>query len=148
MTIWHKDLIPYLPKAQLMVQWEYCYHILEVLLDKGTLEGSFSKVLNYSFTQFASYTYVVLVEIRKREYDLDANSLVLFISNLFKLRDNFNNTCKEMEIYEDWHNDDYLKECLHDLEKQVNMGNISMEDWSIIYNRFKDITSLCKPSNT
>lgn len=149
MKLWHKNLIIYLPEVQLIEQWKDCYHILEVLLDKGTLDNvSVNEILNYPLTHFASYTYAVLVEIRKREYNLDANSLVLFINNLFKLKDCFTHTCEEMEIYEGWHDDDYLKECLHSLEEQVTIGNISIKDWSIIYDRFKDITPLYKPSDT
>ena len=36
MRLWHKDLIPYLPKQQLISQWRECCCIAKNIADNGT----------------------------------------------------------------------------------------------------------------
>jgi hypothetical protein len=46
------------------------------------------------------------------------------------------------QIFPDWHNDIYLRECLYNLEEKFRAGGIPVDEWQRIYDRFKDFTPL------
>jgi hypothetical protein len=46
------------------------------------------------------------------------------------------------ELFSGWHNDVYLRQCLHNLEEKFVCGGISEEEWQRIYDVFKDFTPL------
>ena len=48
MRLWHKDLIPYLPKEQLVSQWRECSSIAGAIIKNGTPNhGLVNYVLDY-----------------------------------------------------------------------------------------------------
>lgn len=46
------------------------------------------------------------------------------------------------QIYVDWHNDVYLRECLYNLEEKYLCEGITQDDWFLIYNKFENFTPL------
>ena len=36
------------------------------------------------------------------------------------------------DIYRDWHNDRYLKQCYHNLQEKYDCGGITKDEWNII----------------
>lgn len=46
------------------------------------------------------------------------------------------------QIFPNWHNDIYLRQCLYNLEEKAMCKGIPANEWRVIYNRFKDFTQL------
>jgi hypothetical protein len=46
------------------------------------------------------------------------------------------------QIFPEWHNDIYLRECLYNLEEKAMCHGIPADEWQVIYDKFKDFTPL------
>lgn len=69
MRLWHIDLIPVLPREQLVAQWRECSAIAGAILKNGSPNHLLVNfVMNYPFDEFISYCYYVRQEMTKREY--------------------------------------------------------------------------------
>jgi uncharacterized protein (TIGR02328 family) len=130
--LWHKDLIPYLPKNQLLGQWRECCCIAKNIANNGTPNHILvNKIMDYPIEHFIAYTTLVKQEMQKRGYKYDASRFTKWLEwDAFKILKN--------EIFEDWHNNLYLKICIYNLYEKYLCGGISNEEWSIIVNKFKE----------
>ena len=133
--LWHKDLIPYLPKNQLLGQWRECCCIAKNIADNGTPNHILvNKVLNYPLKHFYTYGLLIYNEMRKRNYK----------TNMNKFEKYFNGENGEVQIqstgqvFKDWHNTRYLRQCLYNLQEKYDCGGMSDKEWSIIYNKFEE----------
>ena len=116
MRLWAKQLIPYLPKLQLLSQWRECCAICSNWANKGTPNHLLvNKVMNYPSVHFMEYTRLIVSEIIKRDYKVNAESQNLFIKNF----ERFGNSSEtiisanvERVIFEGWHDKRYLRECM------------------------------------
>ena len=132
MRLWHKDLIPYLPRQQLLSQWRECCCIAKSIHDKGTPNHILvNKIMDYPIEHFIAYTTLVKQEMQKRNYKCDTSRFTKWLK-----WDSF--TILENEIFEDWHNERYLKQCLFNLEEKFMCGGITKEEWNVIVNKFKE----------
>lgn len=69
MRLWHKDLIPVLPRQQLLGQWRECCAIMSNIAKKGTPNHVLvNKVMDYNHDHFYTYALHVKDEMRKRGY--------------------------------------------------------------------------------
>lgn len=76
MRLWHKDLIPYLPRKQLIAQWRECCAICSNIANKGTSNHLLvNKIMNYSFIHFSHYIQDVHDEMLKRGYKINEKKL-------------------------------------------------------------------------
>lgn len=138
MRLWHKDLIPYLPRQQLIAQWRECCAIAGSIAKKGTPNHILvNKVMKYPIDYFYYYTSYVIDEMRKRGYNVSDISLINFTKN----QPDFNlYRCTILRIsiplYPDWHNDRYLKQCLFNLQEKYDCGGIPENEWKVIENHF------------
>lgn len=130
--LWHKDLIPYLPKNQLLGQWRECCCIAKNIADNGTPNHILvNKIMDYPIEHFIAYTTLVKQEMQKRGYKCDVSRFTKWLEwDAFKILKN--------EIFEDWHNNLYLKICIYNLYEKYLCGGISQEEWDIIENKFKE----------
>lgn len=133
--LWHKNLIPYLPKNQLLGQWRECCCIARNIAVNGTPNHILvNKVLNYPLKHFYTYGLLIYNEMRKRNYK----------TNMNKFEKYFNGENGEVQIqatgqvFKDWHDDIYLKICLYNLYEKALCGGINQEEWNIIANKFKE----------
>ena len=147
--LWHKDLIPYLDKQRLIAQWRECCCIAKNIADNGTPNHILvNKVLNYPTIHFVVYTNMVLAEMKNRGYKISEKSYLKFCENIrcanpcFDI--NANLLIKDNEVFPDWHNTRYLKQCLYNLEEKALCQGIPKNEWDIIYNRFKGDYDLCQ----
>jgi len=133
MRLWHKDLIPALPKYQLVGQWRECCLIAKNLLEKGSAGHLLvNRVEEYPYEDFVAYTMIVYKEMLNRGYDCDFHKFSKYwqekeyglVSNDY--------------IFRDWHNYRYLKQCLYNLEEKYDCGGISVEEWNTIIDYIKD----------
>ena len=134
MRLWHKDLIPYLPKQQLIAQWRECCAICSNWANKGTPNHLLvNKVMNFSKVDFHIYTELVLAEFKTRGCKVSESSLKKFNENYLNIPDE--KSC-EKGLFEGWHNERYLKQCLFNLQEKYDCGGIPEEEWKVIENHF------------
>ena len=140
MRLWHKDLIPVLPRQQLISQWRECCCIAKNIADNGTPNHMLvNKVLDYHFFYFTSYTQLVLNEIVKRGYTISEVAYMKFMENCEKAQDYFNNSRLDKDdIYGNWHNDRYLNQCFFNLQEKFDCGGILYEEWEKIIDAVYD----------
>ena len=132
MRLWHKELIPYLPRPQLLSQWRECCCIAKSIHDKGTPNHILvNKIMDYPIEHFIAYTTLVKQEMQKRNYKCDTSRFVKWLGwSSF--------TIFESKIFEDWHNNLYLKICIYNLYEKYLCGGVSQKEWDIIVNKFKE----------
>lgn len=153
MRLWHKDLIPYLPKQQLLAQWrEYCA-ICSNWANKGTPNNLLvNKVINYSKIDFDMYVCLVVREIRNRGYKISKKSISDYNSNFVRIHNIVN---MNKGVFLDWHNERYLKQCLFNIQEKYDCGGIPENEWKRIEETFgkylksnseleKEIEDLCE----
>lgn len=138
MRLWHKDLLPYLPKQQLVSQWRECCCIAKNISVSGTPNHILvNRILEYPERHFVCYAGMVCDVMQCRGYNVNTekflqhttyNSVFVGVSDLFA----------------NWHDDIYLRQCLYNLEEKYICNGISKEEWQRIYDRFGDFTPLVK----
>ena len=144
MRLWHKTLIPYLPKLQLLSQWRECCCICKNIADNGTPNHILvNKIMDYNAFNFWNYTFLIVEEMKRRGYKISTKSLNNFKHNFFK-KDLVGKDALLLHdpsisfdrLFWSWHNKRYLRECLFNLEEKAMCNGISKDEWKIIYDKF------------
>lgn len=136
MRLWHKDLIPYLPRQQLLGQWRECCLIARQIAVNGTPNHILvNQVMNYPAAHFNKYVNAVYIEMVYRGYRVNPERIQKW------LVDDPGNPSVE-ELYYGWHDHIYLRECLYNLEEKYRAGGISRDEWAPIHNAFSHFTPL------
>ena len=126
MRLWHKDLIPVLPKQQLIAQYRECCCIARNIAVNGTPNHLLvNKVLDYPPEHFVHYTGMVHEELIKRGYKCDWNKFEQWMHCFPDGR------CKHFTnaIFDGWHNDRYLIQCYYNLQEKHDCGGIPEDEW-------------------
>ena len=133
MRLWHKDLIPILPKKQLVAQWRELSAIAGAIQKNGTPNhGLVNFVLDYPYDHFISYAYYVRKEMTERGY----RTMDSVWKKIMFLKENYTPLLLE-DIYPEKMNTFYIDVCLYNLMEKVSCGMIE-EEYA------KEITSLFK----
>ena len=123
MRLWHKDLIPVLPRQQLLGQWRECCCIAKSILAKETPNHILvNRVIDYPATHFNAYTLAVYKELRRRNYNADWDKFRAY-------RVNRNFATNISDIFPGWHNDRYLKQCYYNLQEKYDCGGITEDEF-------------------
>lgn len=136
MRLWHIDLVPYLPKLQLLSQYRELVAIIKRIDKQGTPNHILvNKVLDYEVADFRYYSTLVVNCLKKRGYKINE-----------KTWENFNelltNNCYRFAlpttkgIFYDWHNERYLKQCLFNLQEKADNNGIPKDEWKVIEDKF------------
>ena len=132
MRLWHKDLIPYLPRQQLIAQWrELCCIIKSIARHETPNHILVNKALS-SRGDFYAYTQRVLGEMEKRGYKVSNSALSKFTYYFNWTKYCFETNSTHFNIYPDWHNERYLKQCIYNLQEKYDCGGISESEWKVI----------------
>lgn len=130
MRLWHKDLIKILPRKQLLGQWRECCAIASNIGMLGTPNHILvNKIMRYDLTHYATYCNLIRWEMSKRGYspsDLTINNIENFIG-----RDMLSYVPFDL-LFDGWHNDRYLIQCLSNLEEKHDCGGIPNDEWQLI----------------
>lgn len=135
MRLWHKDLIPVLPRQQLLGQWRECCLIAKNIAEKGSPNHMLvNKIMGYSAYDFDLYTELVYNEMINRGYHCDWAKYLKYRNP--RDLETFRRNSKTYEIFKDWHTHRYLKQCFYNLQEKYDCGGISEKD-------FEKIKSCC-----
>lgn len=123
MRLWHKSLIKYLPREQLVAQWRELSAIAGNLNTKGTPNHILvNKVLNYPLNHFISYAHYIRTEMTQRGY----RTMDSVWNKICSVADSYNILPIE-ELFPNWHNYRYLAQCYYNLEEKYDCGGIEEE---------------------
>lgn len=137
MRVWHKSLIPILPKQQLVGQWRECSLISKCIAVNGTPNHILvNKVIDYPLEHFATYCYMIAWQLGKRGYVPS-----IFTENSIQehLGVRLEPFVPEDVLFMDWHNDRYLWQCLSNLEEKYDCGGIPEDEWVTIDNYISEM---------
>lgn len=138
MRLWHKDLIPYLPRQQLLAQWRECCCIAKNIATKGTPNHVLvNKILDYPWYHFHLYTYLVMQEMISRGYKISRDSYQKYEDNLKQAKDKGAFLDKSpyeagFLLFGNWHNTRYLRQCYYNLQEKFDCGAIPPDEWERI----------------
>ena len=137
MRLWHKDLIPYLPRQQLLGQWRECCAIAKSIHDKGSPNHILvNKVLDYPTEHFNRYAGMVRDEMLRRGYNCDFDKFMQY-------RKFCPRQISDDEVFKGWHTYRYLIQCLCNLQEKYDCGGINEEEWLVIASRFDEEMRFC-----
>jgi uncharacterized protein (TIGR02328 family) len=136
MRLWHKDLIPVLPEMQLRGQWRECVLIAKALHENNLNHVLVNRVKDYPTEHFFQYCGMVYREMSVRGYKADSSRLLQH-TYIFKYIEAFRyQTVEYDDIFKDWHDKRYLRQCLYNLEEKAIAGGIPYQEWLKIVDKF------------
>lgn len=134
MRLWHKSLISYLPRQQLLGQWRECCLIAKNIAEKGTPNHILvNRIMDYPIEHFWEYVAEVCIEMEYRGYRCDFHKIE-------KYRPEYLDSVPTKYIFADWHNTRYLKQCMFNLEEKHDCQGITDEEWNVLLKGYKNIT--------
>ena len=138
MRLWHKDLITFLPRQQLIAQWRECCCIAKNIFEKGTPNHLLvNKILNYDLKHFYTYGLYVCVEMIHRGYKCDSRKFDKYFSSGEIIKD-------FSELFNEWHNERYLDQCYYNLQEKFDCGGIPEEEWNIVNKKYYELKEKMK----
>lgn len=129
MRLWHKSLIPVLPREQLVAQWRECSAIAGNILTKGTPNHLLvNQIMNYDLSHFISYAWYIREEMTRRGY----RTMDSVWNKITSVRKNWEMIPIE-DLFYDWMNLTYLTICYMNLYEKHLCNGINDENWDPIY---------------
>ena len=129
MRLWHKKLIGYLPRQQLLGQWRELNLMYKELKTKGKVTHRLVSYLNDDLESFWKYSRLVMMEMFSRTYKITKSEFYYEILKHTSLGDDYTKTFKE-------HNDKYLMQCILNLEEKHDRGIINDAEWKVIIKNY------------
>lgn len=111
MRLWHYELLPYLPKSQLLAQWRE----LNSIFAKEDKHVLINYIYEYPKEDLLLYTQLVLKELKKRAVN---------VRTYDKMQNYFSGIVQPPDYppYEHHHNDEYLTICYYNLYEKYIRG--------------------------
>lgn len=129
MRMWHIQMIPVLPREQLVAQWRELSAIAGNIKAKGTPNHILvNKVMDYPMNYFVTYAAAVRAEMMRRGY----RTMDSVWKKITSVCDDVYYILPFDEIYKDWMNDTYWIICYYNLKEKWICGGIKDEDWQKI----------------
>lgn len=139
MRLWHKDLIKVLPRQQLVAQWRELCCIMRNIEKNGSPNHLLvNKIMDYPASHLIQYALLVCGEMEKRGYKVSKITRNKFLDRVATFVDKFNSANKSWEIFGDWHDNRYFKQCYYNLQEKYDCGGISQEEWDKIETVFQE----------
>lgn len=125
MRLWHKNLIPALPKQHLVAQWRELSAIAGAIQKNGTPNHVLVNfVLDYDYDHFISYSKFVREELTAR----GIKTMDSVWNKIISLKPNYNLLSID-EIYKEKMDKLYLKICYYNLFEKYLCGMFSEEEY-------------------
>jgi len=149
MRLWHIDLIPYLPRQQLISQWRECVCIAKNLAEKGTPNHILvNKILDYGSNDFIIYGEKIMCEMRNRNYLVSEESKAKFYAYCLQWRNRRKQdlggklskyALEHIRVFYYWHNCQYLTQCFYNLQEKYDCGGMSEEEYAKLKNGYHSL---------
>lgn len=145
MRLWHKDLISYLPRQQLLGQWRECCLIAKNIAETGTPNHLLvNRIMDYPLCHFSLYSEMVFSELLWRDCTADSSK---FTKNLPL----GSTVIGKDDLFANWHDKRYYRQCYYNLQEKFDCGGISREEFTKIPHPFdyerKEAKRLCAKLN-
>lgn len=122
MRLWHKDMLRYLPRQQLLSQWRECCCIAKSIRDKGTPNHLLvNRIMDYPEDEYNTYTDAVVAEMKRRGYQVDAWKFYQYRYD--------KNSILLGSIFRRWHNRSYYRQCMANLMEKWQCGGLTDDEW-------------------
>ena len=107
MRLWHKDIIRFLPRSQLLAQWRE----LNSIFAKEDKHILINYIYDYPLDHLYTYTQIVIAEFKLRGYN---------IRSFEKMERYFSPSDENIveKLFENHHNDDYFEICYFNLKEK------------------------------
>jgi uncharacterized protein (TIGR02328 family) len=132
MRLWHVDLLPVLPRKQLVSQWRECCAIAGAIAKRGTPNHPLVNKVLSSRGDFIVYTFKVWGELEKRGYKVSKRAVEAFNQNVEAGKDYFKDCTVHRIIFPSWFTERYLMQCFYNLQEKYDCGMITAEEWEEI----------------
>lgn len=129
MRLWHIDLIPYLPKSQLLAQWRE----LNSIFKKQDNHILINYIYNYSKYELRAYSVEVISEMRYRGYNVNNHNYLKYFESLgVDFHNDYTPRFKE-------HDNEYLTICYYNLKEKYIRGqkDFTIEIWEKLNKFYK-----------
>ena len=149
MRLWHRDLIKYLPKQQLLGQWRELCLIGGLLASDHTPNHILvNPIIDYPPEHFEAFCNLVIEEMNNRKFEVGDQALNTLQNNVRAWRLYLNEEIPfdyidhdwgmdiGEPIYFDWHTNRYLRQCYYNLEEKYDRGGIPEDEWMRIFANF------------
>lgn len=147
MRLWHYELLNVLPRQQLLSQLRECVAIAkDIYKTDNTNHILINPIMDYNLNHFRLYCVLVVNEMEKRGYNVSRTTkdklhtyiqyynTLKYVTFAGRLSILINNEYEP--LFNDWHNDRYLVQCLYNLEEKYDRGGVSQEEWDKIYHKY------------
>lgn len=162
MRLWPYQMFDVLPYRQMLSQWRECLAISGMFAkDMENLTGInhyiINRVKNYDIEHFVAYCQLVRKEFKRREWtigtntieklnnDIDFENKLQHIELLYDENYDYNHNIniiynnKKETLFNDFHNERYIKQCLYKFQEMYDCDGITKEQWQLLYNKFSNI---------
>ena len=124
--LWHKDLIPYLPRQQLIGQWRECCAIAKSIAENGTPNHVLvNRIIDYPMCHFSLYSEIVFTEMMMRGYSPDSKKFTMYLPL-------GSTVISKKELFGNWHNERYYWQCYFNLQEKFDCGAIPSDEFDKI----------------
>lgn len=128
MRLWHKDLIPVLPRQQLLGQWRELCLIAKGIAEDGTPNHLLvNKVIEYPPEHLYTFAQLVFSEMMYRGYNCD---FYKFSKWYKQIENNKEFVIRTQDVFKKWHNDRYYKQCFYNLQEKFDCGGIPVNEYN------------------
>ena len=129
MRLWHWQLIPVLPREQLVAQWREISACAGNIKEKGPPNHILvNPIMDYPMNHFITYAAAVRGEMTHRGY----KTMDKVWEKIVSVCDGDYNILPFNEIYKEWMDDTYWIICYYNLKEKWLRGGIKNEDWQKI----------------
>lgn len=135
MRMWHPELLPVLPRPQLVSQWRECNTIIGSIVKYGSPRHLLiNNMLNYPPSHFYSYTMKVIEEMKNRGYKVQQKTYDTFI---LKYTSAFGDIPKSVpdEIFPGWFDDMFIIAEIFNLYEKYLGGGFEEQVWRDLLNK-------------
>lgn len=137
MRLWPYQMLDVLPRKQLLSQLRECTALsVAIQRDGKTNHILINKMMDYDIKEFRVYCQMVVDEMHRREYKVADRTIHKLQIEERPMADV---DYEETKIFEEWHNERYLKQCIYNLQEKYDCGGLTEEEWVKIKEKFKHI---------
>lgn len=130
MRLFHKDLIPVLPRLQLLGQWRECCCIARNIAVNGTPNHILvNKIMDYPIDHFINYSAEIARVMTNRGYRVNFKKFTQHFD------DDIINKCENLSVYQifnGWHDNRYLRQCFYNLQEKYDCGGMTKIEYDKI----------------